>query len=40
MGGKKKDDISKKTDKKIKEKVVEDRTFGLRNKKRSTKVQK
>lgn len=30
--------MSKKTDKKMKEKVVEDKTFGLKNKNKSTKV--
>ncbi len=41
MGPKKKaEDMSKKTEKKIKEKTVEDKTFGLKNKNKSTKVQK
>ena len=41
MGGKKKgDEMSKKTEKKIKERTVEDKTFGLKNKNKSTKVQK
>lgn len=30
--------MSKKTEKKIKEKVIEDKTFGLKNKNKSTKV--
>jgi len=33
-------DMSKKTEKKMKEKIVEDKTFGLKNKNKSTKVQK
>ena len=37
--GAKKQDMSKKTEKKIKEKTVEDKTFGLKNKNKSTKVQ-
>lgn len=32
--------MSKKTEKKIKEKIVEDKTFGLKNKNKSAKVQK
>jgi len=41
MGGKKKgSEMSTKTEKKIKEKIVEDKTFGLKNKNKSTKVQK
>ena len=41
MGGKKKgNEMSTKTEKKIKEKIVEDKTFGLKNKNKSTKVQK
>lgn len=39
MGGKKKEDVSKKTEKKMKEKTIEDKTFGLKNKNKSTKVQ-
>lgn len=30
--------MSTKTEKKMKEKIVEDKTFGLKNKQRSTKV--
>lgn len=41
MGGKKgPQEMSKKTEKKMKEKIVEDKTFGLKNKNKSTKVQK
>jgi hypothetical protein len=42
MAGKKApgQDVSKKTEKKIKEKIVEDKTFGLKNKNKSAKVQK
>lgn len=41
MAGKKnQQEMSKKTEKKMKEKVVEDKTFGLKNKNKSTKVQK
>lgn len=32
--------MSKKSEKKMKERVVEDKTFGLKNKNKSTKVQK
>jgi hypothetical protein len=32
-------EMSKKTEKKIKEKIVEDKTFGLKNKNKSAKVQ-
>eukprot|EP01022_Parablepharisma_sp_SALTPOND_P019524 TRINITY_DN334_c0_g1_i1.p2 TRINITY_DN334_c0_g1~~TRINITY_DN334_c0_g1_i1.p2 ORF type:complete len:622 (+),score=126.32 TRINITY_DN334_c0_g1_i1:1223-3088(+) len=39
-GGKKDDKTSKKTQKKQQEKVIEDKTFGLKNKNKSTKVQK
>jgi len=39
MGGKKAgQEMSKKTEKKIKEKIVDDKTFGLKNKNKSTKV--
>ena len=40
MGGKKAaaQEMSKKTEKKMKEKIVEDKTFGLKNKNKSTKV--
>jgi len=41
MGPKKKpQEMSKKTENKIKEKVVEDKTFGLKNKNKSKVVQK
>lgn len=41
MGGKKNaNQMSSKTEKKMKEKIVEDKTFGLKNKNKSTKVQK
>lgn len=40
MGPKKQPDMSKKQEKKIKEKIVEDKTFGLKNKNKSAKVQK
>jgi len=40
MGGKKGSEPSKKTEKKLKEKLVDDKTFGLKNKNKSTKVQK
>jgi hypothetical protein len=41
MGPKAKGDLtSKKTEKKIKERAVDDKTFGLKNKNKSTKVQK
>jgi hypothetical protein len=33
-------EMSKKTENKLKAKVVEDKTFGLKNKNKSTKVQK
>lgn len=39
MGGKGNKGPSKKTEAKKKEKVVEDKTFGLKNKNKSTKVQ-
>ena len=32
--------MSKKSEKRMKERVVEDKTFGLKNKNKSTKVQK
>jgi hypothetical protein len=38
--GPKKADMSKKTEKKIKEKIIEDKTFGLKNKNKSKTVQK
>ena len=38
MGGKKEQKVSAKTEKKQKEKVIEDKTFGLKNKNKSTKV--
>ena len=38
MGAKKQPDISKKNEKKVKERTVEDKTFGLKNKNKSTKV--
>jgi hypothetical protein len=40
MGGKKGQEMSKKTENKMKAKTVEDKTFGLKNKNKSTKVQK
>jgi hypothetical protein len=42
MAGKKAagQDMSKKTEKKIKEKLVDDKTFGLKNKNKSKVVQK
>ena len=39
MGGKKQEGPSKKTEKKMKEKIVEDKTFGLKNKNKSKVVQ-
>jgi len=39
MGGKKKEQVSAKTERKEKAKTVEDKTFGLKNKNKSTKVQ-
>jgi len=40
MGGKKDNGPSKKTEMKKKEKIVEDKTFGLKNKNKSKAVQK
>lgn len=40
MGPKKADGMSKKTEKKIQEKIIEDKTFGLKNKNKSKTVQK
>lgn len=40
MGGKKDQGMSKKSEKKMKEKLVEDKTFGLKNKNKSKVVQK
>jgi len=40
MGPKNGDNMSKKTEKKLQEKVIEDRTFGLKNKNKSQVVQK
>ena len=40
MRKKKDDKTSKKTTKKAQEKIIEDRTFGLKNKNKSSKVQK
>ena len=40
MPPKKQQEPSKKTINKAKEKIIEDKTFGLKNKNRSTKVQK
>lgn len=40
MGGKKKpEEVSKKTENKMKAKVIEDKTFGLKNKNKSKVVQ-
>tara|TARA_B110000285_G_scaffold197905_1_gene229955 strand:- start:1023 stop:1148 length:126 start_codon:yes stop_codon:yes gene_type:complete len=40
MGPKKKqNDVSAKTEKKIKNSIIEDKTFGLKNKNKSAKVQ-
>lgn len=39
MGPKKNDGVSKKTEKKIQEKYIEDKTFGLKNKNKSKVVQ-
>lgn len=38
--GKKEQEASKKTEKKVQEKVIQDRTFGLKNKNKSKAVQK
>jgi len=41
MAGKKgAQEVGKKAEKKMKEKIVEDKTFGLKNKNKSVKVQK
>ena len=40
MGPKKDDNMSKKTEKKIQEKIIDDKTFGLKNKNKSKVVQK
>lgn len=40
MGGKKPQEVSAKSVKKQQEKVIEDLTFGLKNKNKSAKVQK
>ena len=40
MPPKKKEEPSKKTINKMKDKIIEDKTFGLKNKNKSTKVQK
>jgi len=40
MGPKKGGDMSKKTEKKLQEKIIEDKTFGLKNKNKSKTVQK
>ena len=39
MGPKKKQEMSSKTEKKIKNQIIEDKTFGLKNKNKSAKVQ-
>ena len=39
MGGKKNQEMGKKAEKKMKEKIVEDKTFGLKNKNKSKVVQ-
>ena len=39
MGPKKSSDMSKKTEKKVQEKIIQDRTFGLKNKNKSKTVQ-
>lgn len=38
MGGKKQEEPSKKQVKKLQEKIIEDKTFGLKNKNKSAKV--
>ena len=38
MGGKKKEEPSNKQKKKVQEKIIEDKTFGLKNKNKSAKV--
>jgi hypothetical protein len=40
MGPKAKEQVSKKTEKKMQEKIIEDKTFGLKNKNKSKAVQK
>jgi hypothetical protein len=40
MGGKKKEEIGTKAKKKLENKVIEDKTFGLKNKNKSKVVQK
>ena len=40
MGGKKADKVSTKTENKMKAKIVDDKTFGLKNKNKSKVVQK
>jgi hypothetical protein len=40
MGPKKVQEMSKKTENKIKTKIIEDKTFGLKNKNKSKTVQK
>jgi hypothetical protein len=40
MGPKKGNEMSKKTETKIKAKIIEDKTFGLKNKNKSKAVQK
>jgi hypothetical protein len=40
MGPKKGNEMSKKTENKIKQRIVEDKTFGLKNKNKSKTVQK
>lgn len=38
--GPKKEQVSKKTEKKMQDKIIEDKTFGLKNKNKSKAVQK
>ena len=40
MGPKKGQEMSKKTETKLKNKIIEDKIFGLKNKNKSTTVQK
>jgi hypothetical protein len=40
MGPKKAEDMSKKSEKKLQEKIIQDKTFGLKNKNKSKVVQK
>lgn len=40
MGGKKKEEPSTKTKQKVANKIIEDKTFGLKNKNKSKVVQK